>query len=244
MIVLFTDFGVSGPYVGQMKAVIHQRAPGVEIIDLFADAPAYEPRAAAYLLSAYADEFPQDTVFLCVVDPGVGSDRRPGILKAGGKWFVGPENGLFSIVARRAVEIGPWLELTGAPQTVSATFHGRDLFAPAAADLAMGAFPDSKERPVEEVVRPDWPDDLSEVIYIDRFGNAMTGVRASQVDDNAIFGMNGIKMRRARTFTDVPQGAAFWYENSNGLVEIAVNRGRAEEILGVHVGMKIEISGV
>jgi len=83
MIVLFTDFGVTGPYLGQVKAVLHQGAPGVPIIDLFADAPAHDPKAAAYLLAAYTGEFPEGTVFLAVVDPGVGGTRAPGVLESG-----------------------------------------------------------------------------------------------------------------------------------------------------------------
>ena len=89
MIVLFTDFGVNGPYVGQMKAVLHGAAPGVPIVDLLHDAPAFEPRLSAYLLAAYAQEFPEGSVFVCVVDPGVGSARRPVILRAGNRTFVG-----------------------------------------------------------------------------------------------------------------------------------------------------------
>ena len=102
MIVLFTDFGLHGPYVGQMRAVLHQMAPGVPMIDLFADAPVGNCRASAYLLAAYAVWFPAGTVFLCVVDPGVGGARPAIILEADGKWYVGPGNGLFELVQRRA----------------------------------------------------------------------------------------------------------------------------------------------
>ena len=98
MIVLFTDFGVSGPYVGQMKAVLHQTAPGVPIVDLLHEAPAFDPRLSAYLLAAYAREFPTGSVFVCVVDPGVGSARRPVIARVGGRVYVGPDNGLLHAV--------------------------------------------------------------------------------------------------------------------------------------------------
>ena len=94
MIVLFTDFGVGGPYTGQVKAVLRLAAPDTDIIDLFADAPAHDPKAAAYLLAAYVEEFPRGTVFLCVVDPGVGGARTPGVFNVDGRWYVGPENGL------------------------------------------------------------------------------------------------------------------------------------------------------
>src|SRR2546430_2875255 len=93
MIVLFTDFGLEGPYTGQMKAVLHQMAPGIPAIDLFADAPAGNPKAAAYLLAAYAQWFAAGTTFLCVVDPGVGGPRPPVMLEAHRRWDVGPRNG-------------------------------------------------------------------------------------------------------------------------------------------------------
>src|SRR5262245_13502342 len=108
MIVLFTDFGLSGPYLGQVKAVLHEQAPGVPFIDLFADAPVGNPKAAAYLLAAYAPWFSAGTVFLCIVDPGVGSDRPAVILEADGRCYVGPGNGLFELIHRRARQAGSW----------------------------------------------------------------------------------------------------------------------------------------
>ena len=132
MIVLLTDFGLHGPYTGQMKAVLHQTAPGVPVIDLFADAPVGNPKAAAYLLPAYAGWFPAGTVFLCVVDPGVGEARPAIVLEADGRWYVGPGNGLFELVQRRAGATRSW-DIEWKPERLSASFHGRDLFAPVAA---------------------------------------------------------------------------------------------------------------
>jgi S-adenosylmethionine hydrolase len=102
MILLFTDFGYEGLYVGQMKAVLARDAPNVPVIDLMHDAPAHDPRSAAYLLAALVPEMPEGAVCLAVVDPGVGSDRTPLVVNADGRWFVGPDNGLFEIVQRRA----------------------------------------------------------------------------------------------------------------------------------------------
>src|SRR4051812_19900071 len=102
MIVLFTDFGLAGPYTGQVLAVLQREAPGVPAISLFADAPAGQPKPSSYLLAAYAAWFPAGTVLLCVVDPGVGGERRALIVEAGGRFYVGPDNGLFEIVLRRA----------------------------------------------------------------------------------------------------------------------------------------------
>src|SRR5215471_11036911 len=126
MIVLFTDFGLHGPYTGQMKAVLHQMAAGIPAVDLFADAPAGNPKASAYLLAAYAAWFPAGTVFLCVVDPGVGGARRGLIVEADERRYVGPDNGLFELVLRRAAQPQCW-EITWRPAALSASFHGRDL---------------------------------------------------------------------------------------------------------------------
>src|ERR1043165_10210494 len=100
MIVLFTDFGLHGPYTGQMKAVLHRMTPGVPVVDLFADAPVGDPKASAYLLATYTAWFPEKTVFLCVVDPGVGGARPALIVEADGRWDVGPGTGLAEPVAR------------------------------------------------------------------------------------------------------------------------------------------------
>jgi S-adenosylmethionine hydrolase len=234
MIVLFTDFGFNGPYLGQMKAVIWQQAPQLPIIDLFADAPAYNPRAGAWLLASYAEAFPAGTVFLAVVDPGVGSAaRRPAIIRADGRWYVGPDNGLFNVVAGRAAELDAW-HVAWQPERLSASFHGRDLFAPLAAQLALGAMPEAGllERYDSEI----WRGELFEVIYVDHFGNLITGVRAASLDSCETLHIGDITVPRARTFSDVAQGAPLCYENANCLLEIAVNQGRADEYFGVGVG--------
>jgi S-adenosylmethionine hydrolase len=162
MIVLFTDFGLQGPYTGQMKAVLHQMAPGIPAIDLFADAPVGNPKASAYLLAAYAAWFPAGTIFLCAVDPGVGGTRPSIILEADGRWYVGPGNGLFELVQRRSGETRSW-DIEWKPERLSASFHGRDLFAPVAAMLARGEPPPGRPRKNDADRRADWPDDLSEL---------------------------------------------------------------------------------
>lgn len=239
MIILFTDFGLSGPYVGQMKAVLHREAPGVPVVDLFHDVPAYDPMLAAYLLAAYVGEFPQGAVFLGVVDPGVGSEARlPAVVMADGRWFVGPDNGLFNMVARRAGKLC-WWEITWRPKRLSATFHGRDLFAPVAARLATGKTPPGEECEAASRLDWKWPEELSRIVYIDRFGNAMTGTRALALAEDEVVEVNGRVIERARTFSEVPPGQPFWYENANGLAEIAVNKGRADELLGLEIGLDV-----
>lgn len=241
MILLVTDFGLSGPYIGQMMAALHRYASGIPVINLFADAPTHNPRATAYLLAAYADAFPRGSVFLSVVDPGVGSDRyTPVIVRAGNRWFVGPDNDLFNTIAKRRRDGVKFWEITWRPATLSASFHGRDLYAPVAAwvaqgDLAAGTL-------VDREIDDDWPDDLYEVVYVDHFGNAMTGIRGCCMEKNAVLTVRDTPLRKADTFASVPVGKAFWYENANGLVEIAVNQGCADRMLRLSIGDPVRVA--
>ena len=242
MIVLFTDFGIEGPYTGQVQARLQQLAPGVPVINLFSDLEPYDVEAAAYLLPAYAAGFPPGTVFLCVVDPGVGGSRPAVVVSADGCWYVGPNEGLFAILARRATRVD--CQELPEPSGVSSSFHGRDVFAPVAALLAFGGKVDATPVSAGCLQKPGWPDDLFRVVYIDRFGNAITGLRASKLSMTQSLSVNGQVLKSACTFTDVAPGAAFWYENSNGLVEFAVNRGYADEVLGVKVGTGFDVCRV
>lgn len=241
MILLFTDFGLLGPYTGQMKAVLARQAPGVPVIDLMADAPSFSPKPAAYLLAALIAEFPPPAVFLCVVDPGVGTARRPIALNADGRLFVGPDNGLFELVRRRADHVAA-AEIRWRPQRLSASFHGRDLFAPITARLAvqgweaMVATPDFAPLSAAEIARPDWPDDWDAVVYVDHYGNAMSGVRASTPGAGEGWRLGGETPARLRTFGEAAPGAGLVYENSCGLLEIAVNGGSAAAAFGLKPG--------
>jgi S-adenosylmethionine hydrolase len=241
MIVLFTDFGLEGPYTGQMKAVLLREAPAIPVIDLFADAPTGKPQPAAYLLAAYAAWFAPGSVVLAVIDPGVGSARAALVVEADGRWYVGPDNGLFELVRRRAAHARLW-EITWRPAQLSASFHGRDLFAPVAAQLARGEPPPGRLLPPAFGRHPEWPDDLGEIAYIDRFGNAMTGWRAATLAAGTRLAVGGRLLPRAATFSDVVAGAPFWYENANGLAEIAVNAGHAASVLGLAIGSPVRIA--
>lgn len=242
MIALFTDFGLCGPYTGQVKAVLAQHAPTIPVVDLFADLPAAQPKPAAYLLAAYATWFPPGTIVLAVVDPGVGGARSAIVVEADGRFYVGPDNGLFELVWRRAAAPRGW-EIAWRPPSMSASFHGRDLFAPVAARIAVAGPDPAILRETTIGTMADWPDDLAEIVYIDRFGNAITGLRAAAVPPAAALAAGGQRVARARTFSDVAAGAAFWYENSNGLAEIAVNGGRADAALGLAFGSPVIVSG-
>lgn len=234
MILLFSDFGFAGPYVGQMWTALLTHHPGAVIVDMMHDAPRHNPKAAAYFLAALAEQMPADCVCLAVVDPGVGGDRLPLIMKADNRYFVGPGNGLFEVLSRRAGTVRVW-RIDWRPGAMSDSFHGRDLFAPVAAMLDKGAFPQTSEIACDESGAA-WPDDLPEAIHVDGFGNVMSGLRASLFDRKTRISAAGRLLQRARTFSNVASGGAFWYENSVGLVEIAVNCGSAAESLGLKPG--------
>jgi S-adenosylmethionine hydrolase len=234
MILLFTDFGLSGPYTGQVQGVLHQQAPGIPVVSLFADLPPFDIEAAAYLLPAYAAGFPPGSVFLCVVDPGVGSDRAAVVVQADGRWFVGPNEGLFALLARRARQVRCWqIEV---PDGAAPTFHGRDVFAPVAARLARGGGVPGTPLDTTALEQPRWPDDCWRVLYTDRYGNAITGLRADRLEPDVVLVANSFLVRSARTFRDMDDGQVHWYRNANGLVEFAHNRGRADLALGIQAG--------
>lgn len=240
LVVVCTDFGLEGPYVGLLKHALLQHGPRLQVIDLCHDMAAFDAQASAYLLAALAKEFAKNTVFLGVVDPGVGGHRAGLIVKADDQWFVGPDNGLFDRVGARAEVLEAW-HITWQPTRLSASFHGRDLFAPVAAMLASrAALPQTLGAEVELALR-SWPDELARVVYVDRYGNAMTGIRASAVKPETRISIDGQTVSRARTFSDVPPGQGFWYENSIGLVELAVNQGSAAGCYKLTAGVAVKI---
>ena len=242
MLVLITDYGWHDPYVGQLKAVLAQRAPQVPIIDLLHTVPDFNAHAGAHLLSALGEGFPVGTVFLCVVDPGVGSPRGAVVVEADGRWYVGPDNGLLSIVAGRATAARVW-RISWRPETMSATFHGRDLFAPIAAEIAAGCWPEEHLSLASLEVEFDLAD-LPRIVYIDHYGNAWTGIRGGLAETEGSLSVKGQNLAWRRTFSDAPKGEAFWYVNSVGLVEIAANRGNAAEVLGLKVGDPVRLAGL
>jgi S-adenosylmethionine hydrolase len=235
MIAIFTDFGVQGPYLGQMRAVLLAQAPGVPVVDIFPDLPSFNVQAAAYLLPAYSQYLPDDSVSVCVVDPGVGSDRRALAVRADSRWYVGPDNGLFSILIRRAAQVQVF-EITWRPEQLSNSFHGRDLFAPVAAAIARGEQPSAEAIDVNRLLIPNWPEDLMQVVYLDGYGNAITGLRSCAVRRDAILSVGRWRCAFRPIFAEADAGIPFWYENSNGLLEIALPGADAGAVLGLAVG--------
>lgn len=239
-ICLFTDFGAGDLYVGQIEAVLDRLAPGVRVVHLLHEAPPFDVRASAHLLAALVTRVPDGQVVIGVVDPGVGTDRGAVALHADANWYVGPDNGLFSVAAARAGRSEVW-RLPPAPSGASPSFHGRDVFAPVAAAIATGRSPTVGAVRTDDLeVRLDAAD-LPEVIYVDHYGNAWTGLRANTVAPAQRLEAAGHVLLHARVFGESPPGAAFWYENSSGLVEIAVNRGSAARALGLEVGTPVAL---
>jgi S-adenosyl-L-methionine hydrolase (adenosine-forming) len=205
----------------------------VPVIDALHDAPDFGIEPAAHLLSSLASEYPAGSVFLAVVDPGVGGRRDAIVVQADGRRFVGPDNGLFSLVWKRARR-RKCFRIAWRPQRLTSSFHGRDLFAPVAAALATRV-------PRGWLVRKRAPEmllgdeHLARIIYIDHYGNAVTGLRKFRTE----WGLRaaGKTLRYARTF-EAARGP-FWYENSMGLVEIAAPRRNAAKLLGLRIGSRV-----
>lgn len=231
-IILFTDFGWDGPYVGHVKARLWQDGHRGPVIDLQHDAPAFNPHAAGHLLAAQMPHLPEDAVIIAVIDPGVGSRRKALAVATGGRWFVGPDNGLFDAVfachPRNTLDA---FDLT-ITENAAATFHGRDVFAPAAALLAQGQAPKGTPLTLE---KPALQDRAPEVIYIDAYGNVMTTIDPQKLAAKEIM-IKGHTLPVVRTFSDVAPGQAFCYVNSLGLVEIAINQGHAAKMFDLKIG--------
>jgi S-adenosylmethionine hydrolase len=240
MIILFTDFGTHGPYVGQLKARLQEHAPTQPVIDLLHEAPAYNAHAGAHLLAAFAPTFPSGSVFLAVVDPGVGTPRDAVVMMSGGHWFVGPDNGLLSVIAARHADTKLW-RIVWQPQTLLATFHGRDLFAVIAAEIARGDFPHDKLAAITKLTVEFDAGDLMRVVYLDHFGNAWSGLRGTDISKQVRISARGVSFTHSESFGFVGRGEGFWFVNSVGLVELAVNRGNAATIYGLAVGDAIQL---
>jgi S-adenosyl-L-methionine hydrolase (adenosine-forming) len=242
IITLLTDFGTADSYVAEVKGVLLSRAPTATLVDITHDVPPGNVRAAQYLLSRVWPRYPAGTVHLVVVDPGVGTTRRALAAQAGGHRFVGPDNGLFTPLPEDARFVAlPIL------RDASPTFHGRDVFAPAAARLAAGARLDDLGTAVSDVIRapvaaPQVSDTavIGEVVYTDRFGTLISNVPKELIRAGAAIKVKDVAVGPLRrTFADVATGKPVAYIGSGGTVEIAVRDGSAARVLGVGVGTPI-----
>lgn len=237
-IALLTDFG-AGPYVGQMRLRLTELAPAVPVVELISDLPACRPDLAAYLLPGLARGMPAKTLYTCVVDPGVGTDRALIVAHcAEHGWWLAPDNGLLMPLLRASPSARVF-RLRWRPARLSATFHGRDLFVPAAARLVAGEWLEAEPVKVSQLVGADWPAECARICYVDAFGNLITGLPADRLAPDAEVRAGTQGLKSARTFADVAVGEAFWYRNAFDLVELAVNQGRADRCLGLGLGDSI-----
>jgi S-adenosylmethionine hydrolase len=233
-VALLSDFGV-GPYIGQIQLLLAAK-PCLPVVNLVSDLVPFRPDLAAYLLPALLRGMPARTLYLCVVDPGVGSSRGVVAAHAGGDWFLAPDNGsLVPLLRDRSDDAQVWC-LEWRPREMSATFHGRDLFTPLAQRISGGVLPSATPMSSLDLVGADQPQQLAAVCYIDHYGNLVSGMRASDVAPERALRAGNARIARSTTFSDVPVGSAFWYENAFGLLEIAVNQGRADNLLGLRPG--------
>ena len=240
-ITLLTDFGSADYFVGAMKGVILSINPHATIVDITHEIPAQDVAAGAFTLLAAYDAFPTGTIHIAVVDPGVGSARRPIVVSATGQFFVGPDNGIFSYVYDREPDFEAF-HITASEyfrHPVSTTFHGRDIFAPVAGALSNELDPSSFGPRISDPVRLSTSRE-PQIIHIDHFGNLITSITRKDFIDGATLLVNGKPIRVFRKyFGEEESDEPFGIWGSAGFLEIAVNGGSAAEILGVKRGDRV-----
>ena len=252
IVTLTTDFGSRDPWVGIVKGVILARCPTARLVDLTHEVSAQDVLEGMLVLAAAVPYFPPGTVHLAVVDPGVGSERRPLAVEAGGQRFVGPDNGLLSVAydqpGWRAVRLtAPAHQLT----PLSRTFHGRDVFAPAAAALAggialeaLGPRVDDPRRLEPPRARRDGPATTGEVVRVDRFGNLLTSITAADVTAVAgpvVVEVGGQRVPLVDAYAAVAPGQAAGIVGSEDRLEVFVRDGSAAVALGLGRGAVVRV---
>jgi S-adenosylmethionine hydrolase len=241
IITLLTDFGTADGYVGEMKAVLASGAAGASLIDVAHDLPPHDVEGARLALARYWRKFPPGTVHLVVIDPGVGSERAALAVESEGRFLLGPDNGVLSPALLHA---GMRCMSLPVPHTASPTFHGRDVFAPAAAQLAQGIALDAVGQPMHDPVIRRTPEAIRRadgsiagvVITIDRFGNAVTNLMARR---GGVLAIGEQRITLSRTYSDVGAGELVALVGSSGLVEIALRDGSAAAHLGLARGTAV-----
>jgi S-adenosyl-L-methionine hydrolase (adenosine-forming) len=257
VIALLTDFGLRDAYAGAMKGAILSACPEATLVDVLHEVPAHDVAAGALALDSAYRQFPEGTVFVAVVDPGVGSTRRPVALGAGRWRFVGPDNGLFTFVleahpsARIHLLANPLLFR----EPLSPVFHGRDLFGPAAGRIARGLPLEEVGPVVTDPVRLASSPKLRSaagwegaVLHVDRFGNLTTNLLEADLADLGARGLEGLEVTLGamalplvRSYSDVAPGAPCALIGSSGRLEIAVHRGRADSLPGAGRGALVRV---
>ncbi|HUF63820.1 MAG TPA: SAM-dependent chlorinase/fluorinase [Verrucomicrobiales bacterium] len=256
MIALLTDFGLRDTYVAELKAVLLTAAPGVPLVDITHCVEPFDVAQGAFLLAQAAAAFPAGAIFLAIVDPGVGTERRPVAFRSGAqRVYVGPDNGLFQRVVRREGAIEA-VELPSLPHRYaggsSATFHGRDIFAPVAAALWNGTALADAGLPIDPATLSAEPpagpgQGRCAVLHVDSFGNAITSLVPETVpcEPGTKIVLETPESRHLlpviRTYAQGPEGRPSLLINSAGHLEICCNRGSAAALLGLRPGMALRL---
>ncbi|MCA9673284.1 MAG: SAM-dependent chlorinase/fluorinase [Myxococcales bacterium] len=253
IVALLSDFGTIDGYVGAMKGVVLTHAPLAQIIDVTHEIPRQDVRAGAWALRQSARYFPAGTIFCAVVDPGVGTSRAPLVLTSGGRFFIGPDNGLLSWAAQADSRVFAIERPELMAEQVSRTFHGRDIFASVAGHLAQGGLsPEACGPPVDTWVRLPFPRPerheakvRGEVLHIDHFGNVVTTIDTATLGDyskaRVQVGARDIGPIRA-TFGDVDEGDWLAFIGSAGLLEVAIRGGDAADDGNFGIGVPVVVS--
>lgn len=261
IISLLTDFGLMDPYVAEMKAVILSTCPEAKLIDISHLVEKFNIRMGAFLLASAAPTFPAGSVHVAVIDPGVGSKRRPLVVEARRNLYVGPDNGLLIPAAETEGILGVY-EMTNHQLTrgdVSATFHGRDIFAPVAAHLASGVPPRDCGPQITDYLRPSYTEPTldddkvhCEVFHIDGFGNTITNLHSTHISKwnwragqkfRLSLGSRRIPTRYVRTYSDLKKNECGLLVGSHGFLEIACRETNAAKRIRAKTGMAVRIEG-
>jgi len=260
LITLLSDFGFKDPYVAEMKAVILSICPDAYIIDISHEIEKFNIRMGAFVLAQAATYFPEGTIHVAVVDPGVGTTRRPIIIETERSIYVGPDNGLL-ILAAQNEGIKHVYEISNRKymlKRISRTFHGRDIFSPAAAYLAMGIEPSKFGQEIWDPVKPGFssPEVLEgevrgEVIHIDGFGNIITNISEKTLKAAGIsegrnlhvqLGDKRMVLKLCSSYDEVQRMTPLSIIGGTGFLEISVNRGNASKILNVKIGTPVTLT--
>ena len=254
IITLLTDFGLKDHFAGVLKGVIAGIAPKTRVIDITHEVEPYCVAHARFLLGQSWPYFPHGTIHVAIVDPGVGSDRRPILVEAHGHRFVGPDNGLFSdLLAAPTAKVRLIANSSLFLPEVSATFHGRDVFAPVAAHLSLGVAASRIGPPIRDAVRLTagsavqdskgaWP---GQIVHVDRFGNLITNLPTNCIPANGRFILKAAshELRKvAVSYSAIPPGEPALVAGSSGFLEIAANQDSAARLLGLSVGTGVKLS--
>jgi len=255
LITLTTDFGHKDPFAGIMKGVILGINPNARIVDLSHSIPAQDLTAGALVLSGSATFFPEGTIHVAVVDPGVGSERRTLAIESAGQFFVGPDNGIFTL-ALKGKEIGELVELSNDYYHIkptSKTFHGRDIFAPVAAHLSLGVPVQKLGNTVKDYYRLDWPETIKaegviqgKVVYIDSFGNLITNIYEHDLktfpSEDIIVTLGDLRIHGITpSYVHSEKGGYIALINSWGLLEVSLFKRNAQLSCGAKIGEKVYI---